>query len=98
MRCLREPNPCGRATDISYTLAPDWIKLTPDPNDMYASFWSLARLSFPEMRTEYLAQAPPPDPSPQRQARLPPDDHLLCYDYLFYAGVSLRVRPLLFPR
>ena len=60
---------------------------------MYASFWSLARLSFPEMRTEYLAQAPPPDPSPQRQARLPPDDHLLCYDYLFYAGVSLRVRP-----
>ena len=76
------------ASDISYTQAPSWIKLTSDPNDVYSSFWSLARLSFPEARSQYIGH---PDPSPQHQALLEPDDHLLCFDYLFYTGVSLRV-------
>ena len=76
---------------MSYTEAPNWIKLTSDPNDVYSSFWSLARLSFPEARSQYVSSRAP-IPSPRHGAVLEPNDHLLCFDYLFYAGVSLRVR------
>ncbi|KAH7886098.1 hypothetical protein F5I97DRAFT_2025845 [Phlebopus sp. FC_14] len=73
--------------DISYTRAPDSIKLTPAGiDDKHSSFWSLATLAFPEARSNALSQ--PPYPSPQHQVSLPPDDHLLCYDYLYYVGVE----------
>lgn len=35
----------------------------------------------------------PPEPSPEHQAYLPPDDQLLCYDYLYYMAVE-QVRSL----
>lgn len=69
--------------DVSYTKAPTWIKLIPDyEHDKCSTFWALARLSFPEERSRNLVD---PLPSPQHQVKLPPDDHLLCYDYLYYA-------------
>ncbi|KAI6012459.1 hypothetical protein F5J12DRAFT_781406 [Pisolithus orientalis] len=46
----------------------------------------LARLAYPEARETAISQ--PPDPSPQHQVSLPPDDHLLCYDYLYYTAVT----------
>lgn len=73
--------------DLSYTRAPDWVKLTPPGiDDKHASLWSLARLAYPEARESAISQ--PPDPSPQRQLAIPPDDHLLCYDYLYYTAVT----------
>ncbi|KAL4062994.1 hypothetical protein V8B97DRAFT_2026577 [Scleroderma yunnanense] len=73
--------------DLSHTRVPAWVKLTqPGIPDKHASLWSLARLSFPEARAEALTQ--PPIPSPQNQVSLPPDDHLLCYDYLYYTAVA----------
>ncbi|KAI8990457.1 hypothetical protein BD414DRAFT_483706 [Trametes punicea] len=69
--------------DVSYTKAPAWIKMIPDyPHDMCSSFWSLTRLSFPEERARNIGN---PSPSPMHNARLDPDEHMLCFDYLYYA-------------
>ncbi|KAJ7146252.1 hypothetical protein C8R44DRAFT_756982 [Mycena epipterygia] len=65
--------------DISYTKTPPWIKLS----DTTASFWSLAALSFPEAHAANLVA---PLPSSQHHLSLPPDEHLLCYDFLYYVA------------
>ncbi|KAJ7282082.1 hypothetical protein C8J57DRAFT_89866 [Mycena rebaudengoi] len=68
--------------DISYTTAPSWIKLLDgEDGDPHASFWSLAALSFPEMRAQSLTE---PALSPINKVALPPDDHLLCFDNLYW--------------
>ena len=73
----------ANSTDISYTKAPNWVKLIPDyPHDMCSSFWSLARLSFPEERAKNIGN---PLPSPLNNATLDPDEHMLYFDYLYYA-------------
>ncbi len=75
----REFNPA----DISYTKAPNWIKQIPDyPHDLCSTFWSLARLSFPEERAKNIGN---PLPSPVHNVTLDPDEHMLCFDYLYYA-------------
>ncbi|KAF9041764.1 hypothetical protein BDZ89DRAFT_1060126, partial [Hymenopellis radicata] len=67
--------------DISYTLAPNWIKLWANvDSDPHATFWSLARLGYSETRDVNLR---PPRFSPYNVS-LPPDEQLLCYDYLYY--------------
>ena len=78
---------CMIITDISWTLAPKWIKLTaPEIKDVFASFWSLATLGFPETRSKHLGSKNVP--SPQHQVSLPPDDHLLCFDFLYYVSAQ----------
>ncbi|KAJ7283995.1 hypothetical protein C8J57DRAFT_751130 [Mycena rebaudengoi] len=70
--------------DISYTTAPSWIKVLPgDDGDPHASFWSLAALSFPEGRSSSLQT---PALSPIHKLALPPDDHMLCFDNLYYVS------------
>jgi len=65
--------------DISYTRAPDWIKMIPNyEHDQHVTFWSLARLAFPTTRKASLVT---PLPSKKHGVSLPPDEHLLCYDY-----------------
>ncbi|KAH7916414.1 hypothetical protein BJ138DRAFT_468258 [Hygrophoropsis aurantiaca] len=72
--------------DISYTRAPSWIKLTaPEVDDKHASFWSLARLGFPTARSESVQSILP---SPEHNHSLPPDEQLLCFDYLYYVGAN----------
>ncbi|TFY60346.1 hypothetical protein EVJ58_g5205 [Rhodofomes roseus] len=72
--------------DISYTRAPDWIKLIPGfQHDLHSTFWSVARLAFPETRNEVLAQpAAHPTLPTQSGNQHPPDDQMLCYDILYY--------------
>ncbi|KAJ3844938.1 hypothetical protein EV361DRAFT_943988 [Lentinula raphanica] len=68
--------------DISYTKAPAWVKLIPDfEHDPHATFWSLARLAFPQALHE---NAVTPLKSPLHGTSLPPDEHMLCYDYMYY--------------
>ncbi|KAK7465417.1 hypothetical protein VKT23_005395 [Stygiomarasmius scandens] len=68
--------------DVSYTKTPDWIKLQKEwAHDPHTTFWTLARFAYPETRNANLAE---PRPSPQNQVSLPPDEHLLCYDYIYY--------------
>ncbi|KAJ3787141.1 hypothetical protein GGU10DRAFT_349647 [Lentinula aff. detonsa] len=68
--------------DISYTKAPAWVKLIPDfEHDPHATFWSLARLAFPQALHDNLVT---PLPSPLHGTSLPPDTQMLCYDYMYY--------------
>ncbi|CAL1695033.1 unnamed protein product [Somion occarium] len=69
--------------DISYTRAPDWLKMIPNfEHNKCSTFWNLARLAYPEDRNQSLGNTLP---SPQHEVILEPDEHLLCYDYLYYA-------------
>ncbi|KAG6910509.1 hypothetical protein DXG01_009928 [Tephrocybe rancida] len=78
----RSPVPDHLKLDISYTKAPSWIKVIPYfDHDMHSYFWSLAALAFPETRTASLV---PPLESPNHHVLLPPDEQMLCYDYLYY--------------
>jgi hypothetical protein len=52
-------------------------------HDVHATFWSLATLGFPEGRRANLQT---PRPSEHLHNILDPDEHLLCYDYLYYVG------------
>jgi len=68
--------------DVSYTTAPRWIKMEPgNDGDPHATFWGLASLAFPDTRASNLQ-------SPASSPVLPPDDHLLCFDYLYYVGAN----------
>ncbi|KAJ7626252.1 hypothetical protein DFH06DRAFT_1285110 [Mycena polygramma] len=72
--------------DVSYTTAPRWIKMYPDNDgDPHATFWSLASLAFPKARSQNLQT---PALSPIHAASLPPDEQMLCFDYLYYVGVK----------
>ncbi|KAI0369986.1 hypothetical protein BV20DRAFT_996130 [Pilatotrama ljubarskyi] len=73
--------------DISYTRAPQSVKLIPNyEHDSHSTFWSLAKLAFPEGRAQVLANpsAHPIRPSESSKVMLPPDEQLVCYDYLYY--------------
>ncbi|KAK0233621.1 hypothetical protein IW262DRAFT_1331502 [Armillaria fumosa] len=83
-----EPHPRGSPVlyhlglDISYTKMPGWIKLYQDYEHDYATtFWALARFAYPETRNANLVT---PLPSPATNVSLPPDEQMLCYDYLYY--------------
>lgn len=68
--------------DISYSKAPSWIKVIPAyEHDQHTTFSALSTLAFPEGRAEYAGE---PLASPVRQLKLPPDEQMLCYDYLYY--------------
>lgn len=68
--------------DVSYTRMPDWIKLFPNyEHDQHVTFWTLARFAFPDTRKANLV---PPLPSRNHNVSLPPDEQMLCYDYLYY--------------
>ncbi|KAJ7492150.1 hypothetical protein FB451DRAFT_518434 [Mycena latifolia] len=72
--------------DISYTKTPYWIKMIPNyEHDQHSNFWALAALSFPAGRAANLV---PPLPSFQHHLSLPPDEHLLCYDILYYVAAQ----------
>ncbi|KZP28811.1 hypothetical protein FIBSPDRAFT_728362 [Athelia psychrophila] len=74
--------PSQLSLDISYTKAPEWVKTTPgEINDKHASFWALASLGFPDVRSRELV---PPRASDLHNVMLPPDEQMLCYDYLYY--------------
>ncbi|EJD41495.1 hypothetical protein AURDEDRAFT_115423 [Auricularia subglabra TFB-10046 SS5] len=73
--------------DISYTDAPKDAKMTPWPGDWFVSFWPLAALAYPEGRKEALEEHQPRQ-SLLHKAAHPPDEQLVCYDFLYFAGVA----------
>lgn len=74
----------GRLADISYTRVPDWVKMS--DNDPTTTFWKLAPLAFPDGRARSLSSAP--RQSPKLQIALPPDEQMLCFDYIYYVGID----------
>lgn len=70
--------------DVSYTKTPSFIKLIPDfPHDNHATFWALAKTAFPDVlhNKQFTAN---PLASRLNGVTLPPDEQMLCYDYLYY--------------
>ncbi|KAJ6580635.1 hypothetical protein B0H19DRAFT_1250947 [Mycena capillaripes] len=68
--------------DISYTIAPNWIKLYHnDADEPHMTFNSLMTLSFPETRNKHLST---PAESPILKVSLPPDEHLVCFDNMYW--------------
>lgn len=52
---------------------------------MHTTFWALAALAFPETRAASLVT---PLESPEHHVSLPPDEHVICYDYLYFVGAN----------
>ncbi|KAJ7508599.1 hypothetical protein B0H11DRAFT_1965830 [Mycena galericulata] len=72
--------------DVSYTKTPYWVKMIPNyEHDTHSTFWALAALAFPAGRSANLVT---PLASPQHHLSLPPDEHLLCYDFLYYVAAQ----------
>ncbi|KAH9081712.1 hypothetical protein EDB83DRAFT_2539272 [Lactarius deliciosus] len=68
--------------DISYTAGPTWLQKIPGyEHDPHAHFWSIASLLYSPERENNLKE---PQPSKVHGAVLPPDEHLACFDYLYY--------------
>ncbi|KAJ7891580.1 hypothetical protein B0H13DRAFT_2529987, partial [Mycena leptocephala] len=70
--------------DISWTIAPKWVKLKPDAaNEAHAKFTGLMALAFPEQRNRNLRT---PSKSPLLGLSLPPNEQLLCFDNLYFTA------------
>ena len=68
--------------DISYTAGPRSLQKVPGyEHDPHAHFWRIASLLYSPGRENNLAE---PQPSELHGAMLPPDEHLACFDYLYY--------------
>ncbi|KDQ15100.1 hypothetical protein BOTBODRAFT_301821 [Botryobasidium botryosum FD-172 SS1] len=72
--------------DVSYTRTPhDSNLLMSDRNDWHVKFWPLAELGFPDGRSRAIAVAPGPTSSNILHGFANPDEHILCYDFLYFA-------------
>ncbi|KAF7317539.1 hypothetical protein MKEN_00840700 [Mycena kentingensis (nom. inval.)] len=77
------PSPHRLKLDVSYSNAPGWIKRSPNSeDDLHTQFTALMALGFPTMRNRFLTAA---ELSPILQERHSPDEHLLCFDNLYWA-------------
>nr|GAT53040.1 predicted protein [Mycena chlorophos] len=71
--------------DVSYTIPPNWVKLYSDPANQCTRLSSLELLAFPEMYQRAM-QTQQPAKSRHLGVELPPDEQLMCFDWLFYAA------------
>ena len=72
---------------MSFTPVPSETKLFPNnEGDVHVSFWGMAQLGFPEARSRHVSDRSGKIPSRVNKHTLPPDDRLLCYDFLYYVG------------
>ncbi|KAJ7493293.1 hypothetical protein B0H11DRAFT_2277367 [Mycena galericulata] len=79
----RSHRPDNLKLDISYTIAPEWVKLRPgDYTDMQATFWSLASLGYADTRPANSDLEP--ERSPIHNISLWPNEHLLCFDNVYF--------------
>ncbi|KIO28492.1 hypothetical protein M407DRAFT_22382 [Tulasnella calospora MUT 4182] len=67
--------------DISYTVVPPSARLL----NLHTSYWGLAKLGFPDGREEALRDAKP-SPSSQHRRELLPDDHITCFDTVYFVS------------
>ncbi|KAH7105754.1 hypothetical protein BKA62DRAFT_687863 [Auriculariales sp. MPI-PUGE-AT-0066] len=76
--------------DVSYTDAPKETKMSPEPANWFIKIWPLARLAYPRGRAQAIhdgkVQSGPNSPTNHTH---PPDEHLVCYDFLYFAGVTI---------
>ncbi len=83
-------NPVGDALglDISYMPTPDFGMMYPQfNNDPHVTFWGMARTLFPTARRHALEHESIV-PSPRSGHKLPPNERLACFDFLYYVGAA----------
>jgi hypothetical protein len=69
--------------DISFTKAPTSIQIIPGyEHDPHSRFWGAASLLYSPDREEAMKEGP--QPSTLHGVVLPPEDHVACFDYLYY--------------
>ncbi|KAF7302568.1 hypothetical protein HMN09_00891300 [Mycena chlorophos] len=68
--------------DIAYTPAPDYVRAS----DFHIGFPALTTLAWPASREVALAETTEAKPSPGSHHTSPPDEQLLCFDFLYYVG------------
>jgi len=88
---LPRENPLEKiySLDVSYTTVPAGTKLMADPNDKHTAFWPLARLGFPNGHNDGIREHPDPFQSTgPGKFKIPPDQQLLCYDFLYYVAAA----------
>ncbi|VDC00650.1 unnamed protein product [Peniophora sp. CBMAI 1063] len=77
--------------DLSWTQAPETIKIIPGyEHDQWARIWDLATLTFDSGREKSLAGSEPKiTESPINHHKSLPDDHMACFDYLYYTSATV---------
>nr|GAT55609.1 predicted protein [Mycena chlorophos] len=68
--------------DIAYTPAPDYVRAS----DFHVGFSALTTLAWPDSRAVALADTTEAKPSLGSHHTSPPDEQLLCFDFLYYVG------------
>lgn len=72
--------------DLSYTHMPKDIKLlAPEIHDFHTTFWNLAKFAYPDTRASRIGET---KTSEVLGLTLPPDEDMLCFDYLYYVCAS----------
>lgn len=71
--------------DVSYTRTPDYTKWR--QYQPVTDFWNIAPLAYPEERRAAISGTTPRT-SEALKVSLPPDEQLLCFDFLYYAGTE----------
>lgn len=71
--------------DVAYTALPKSSRII---SGYWVPFWTLAKLGFASRRTAALAENPPQTPAPGSGEHLPPDETLLCFDFMYYVGAQ----------
>lgn len=70
---------------MAYTNIPDSSVII---HGYWVPFWTLAKLSFYSRRTVALAENPPQFAAPSSGHILPPDERLMCFDFMYYIGAQ----------
>ncbi|KAF8528126.1 hypothetical protein BU17DRAFT_81363 [Hysterangium stoloniferum] len=71
--------------DVAYTSLPPSTEVF---GQLWVKFWSLAKLGFPSHRQPALAEAVVRRPAPESQQYIPPDERLLCWDFLYFVAAQ----------
>jgi hypothetical protein len=72
--------------DISYTPIPKSFKQNPWEGDFHVSSLKLSTLPFPSARRAALAENSPLK-SPLYELVMKPDEHMVCFDFLYWTAV-----------
>jgi len=77
--------PAKLRLDVSYTGLPtSSVRI----EDIWLPFWTLAKLSFSSRRTQALAEKTSVLTSNQAKNYIPPDEHLMCFDMMYFVGAQ----------
>jgi len=70
---------------VAYTSLPPSTEVF---GELWVKFWSLAKFGFSSHRASALAEDVVCKPAPESEQYVPPDDHLICWDLLYFVAAQ----------